>query len=134
MRVDEGSILFAKEAEPRRLEGFARAHDNARGYFASVLVKPTRAFQLPLEQSAIESMLEIARSQLGNRFDDLQPAEVGRVAHGRPPVSAPDRYMQQLRVLAQQPYYCITVIGTDGCIQQTGDCVGMNPLFQLRPI
>src|SRR5262249_11815320 len=96
--------------------------------------KPLCGFDLTLEQGTVEGALEIPPSKFGDRFDDFQPAEIGGVAHGRAPITAPDRHMEQLRIFAEHPNDRVTVIGVNGSLQEVCERVRINALLQFRPV
>ena len=84
-------------------------------------MQPARALDPPLKQGAVEGVLEISRAQRRHGLDDFQPAEVGRVAHRRSPVSADDGEMQQFGAHLNRPYSGVPIIRADcrfQCLRQ----------------
>jgi len=70
-----------------------------------------------INRSAVEGVLEIPRSELGDSLDDFEPAEIGSVAHRRSPVAAPHRKMQHLRVGPQNFNDGVAIIGANRAFQ-----------------
>ena len=130
----KGAFNSARKRTPGGIQRFACAHDDARLRFRAVLVQPARAFDPSLKQRAIEGVLEIPSAQQRHGLDDFQPAEVGRVAHRRSPVSADQRDMQQLRARLNQPHCAVAIIGADCSDQCLGQRVCVDALLQLGPV
>src|SRR5436309_2968146 len=97
-------------------------------------MQPSRALDPPLKQGTVEGVLEITCAQLRHGLDDFQPSEVGRVAHGRAPVSADDGNMQQFGAHLNKPYSCIPIIRADCRFQRFSQRIGGNPLLQFGPM
>jgi hypothetical protein len=91
--VRERRLHFRGEADAVGIERLARAHHYARLHARAVGEESTRALDFSLKQRATERVLKVARAKGRHRLDDLEPANVRRVAHRRAPVAAPQRDM-----------------------------------------
>ncbi len=98
-----------------------------------MLKKPVGAFDLALQKRAIERVLEVTGSELRDGLDDLEAAEVGRVAHGRPPVSVADRQVEQGRVGLKDANDLVAGVRANGLVQLMGQNVRFDPMLQLPP-
>src|SRR5688572_4410230 len=108
--VDERSAQLEEKLEALDVQTFARAHDDAGRKLCAVGVQPARTLDAPLQQRAIKRMLVITRTERGDRLNDFEPSQIGGVAHGRTPVAAPQRYVQQLRLCAQDSHDGIALV------------------------
>jgi hypothetical protein len=79
-------------------------------------------------------VLEISGTQRCHRLHDFQPAEVGRVAHRRSPVSAPDGEMQQLGAHFNQPHSGVPIVRADCRFQCVRGRIGGDPLLQFGTV
>ena len=124
--IGERRARLGEELEARGVERLAAAHHDARLQRRPVCVQPACALDLSLQQRAIECVLKVPRAQCGHRLDDLQPTQVGRVAHRRSPVAAHQRHVQQMRLGLDDPSRSVAIVGADRERQRTGGRVRLD--------
>ena len=129
-----GAFSFRGEADAVGIERLARAHHDARLQARAVGEEPARALDLSLQQRAIERVLKVARAERRHRLDDLESAEVRRVAHRRAPVAAPQRNVQHFRVRLDEPNGGLAIVGANRGHQLLDDAVRGAALLQLGPM
>lgn len=112
----------------------AAPHHDPWRRLGAVGVQPARAFDSPLKQRTVERVLVIARPKLDTSFDDVEAAEVGRMAHGRAPVAAPYRQVKHGGIGPQDCDHGVAVAGPDRLLQRDGRRVGGDALLQRRPV
>ena len=99
-----------------------------------MLKQPGGTCKLSLEHRPIESVLEVARSEFGYAFDDFKPAQIGGVAHGWPPIAAPDRNVKQLWMRPEDANGRFTVVGANCRVEVCGKRVRVDSLFEFGPV
>ena len=132
--VRERRVRFRGEADAVGIERLARAHHYARLHARAVGEEPARALDLPLKHRAIDRVLKVARAKRRHRLDDLEPANVRRMAHRRAPVAAPQRDMQYFRMRLDEPNGGSAIVGANRGHQLLGDAVRGDALLQLGPM
>ena len=87
-----------------------------------------------MQQRAVERVLEIARSKRSDRLNHFELAQIGGMAHRRAPIPAPDRDAQKLRICSQQSDNRLPVVGPNGAIERSRECMRGDAFLKFGPM
>jgi len=74
-------------------------------------------------------MLVVARTELGHGLNDLEAAEIRRVAHGRSPIAAPHRQVQHFGIRSQDLEDGVAIAAFDHVLKRTGAVATLMRFF-----